>query len=1100
MLNYTFSFGKILAIALSFFALSTIAQTTDCTSGVDFIRAGIDLHDEGKFEEALAAYESVLPSDTTYALALYERGLTSHELERYDEAIALYRQVLLQKDGNHNQALVNLGISWDFNGNLDSSLYYFSVAQERFPFDYNVYYNRGVTNLRNERSKDALQDFQRSVLLNPKHPASHLQLGYIAAATDNITQAVLSWNAFLMLAPGDSRSLRTLGEMENLFNGEFEFDYPVSFVLNAPGEDDFSELDLIVKNKIATSKKYKYKLKKLDLTVSRQTHLILNEFKNDADDQGFWMQTYGRLVEEMQNQEKIDDFLHAQVISVGLVEDYLMKKLNIIKDVLAWYGETITAVNDVKRFPTSMGVQERTLLFYENGRVGAAVSVKDAAAEGPAEYYYTTGTISSKGNFKNGERHGEWKYFHEGGILKEVIGFDNGVYSGAYKSYNTDGILTIDGGLSNGKLDGEVKYFNNLGFPTAVVSYKAGDMNGQRTGYYRNGVKSHSYNYVEGKEDGKLTAWHEEGALFQDGNFKNGELDGVCTWYYSNGKVERVANYKEGALDGEQVRYYFSGEVLSRGNYRDNNAVGLHEEYTPDGRLISKNTYSEDGKLTATIEFFDFDGVLVETQEVKKGEIQSYRQLNVDGSVIAEAKKRGGKFHYEDFNGIGTRRSAGDYEPASGNRVGVWKYYDGNGNIQSESTYRDGQLHGMLVRYHPNGQISEKTNYELGQSTGAFVAYYSDGALSQTGCFHEGQRTGEWLSYYEDGETIRQRWFYVNGQKHGEQVYYAPDATVRDVTEYDKGLLIRDVRVTLDGTFYSERTYRPGIESSTLEYADGSKSADVTYAYGLAEGEWVWYYPNGKIRSTGSYHDDKRHGEWVWYYPNGKIESKSFYEFGDLNGAQQSFFDNGQVKRSSFYVNGERHGKSLTYNETGKLTREANYVNGVLHGEYDFYSEDGALQMRRIYYHGQIERVGSPNADGKTFTFTKVEPGEQSFVTYFSNGKVAREFTLKNGLLHGTLKTYYSNGQLAYASTFNLGQEEGEWKEYFSDGKLKEESFYHNGEKHGEYVTYHSNGKVKSRSNLHYDVVDGDDMHYDRNGKLLAHLVYRNGQIYAQVK
>lgn len=472
MTSYYFTLKPLAGLILFVISLNTMAQSTDCTSGIDHVRRGIELHDEKKYHEALEAYEMVLPGDTAYSLSMYERGLTLHELERYDEAISWYQKVLPFNDENHNQALVNLGISWDFNGNIDSSLHYFGIAEQHYPFDYNVYFNRGVTFLRNEQSKEALEDFKRSVLLNPKHPGSHLQLGYLAAATDHVTQAALSWNTFLMLAPGDGRSLQTLGAMENLFNGEFEFDFPVSIRLNPVGEDDFSELDLIVKNKIALSKKYKYKLSKLDLTVARQTHLILNELKFDPDDNGFWMQTYGRLVKEVQDQDKVDDFIHAQLISVGMVEDYLMKKLNLIKDFIGWFNQTITAVNDVKLFPTSEGVQERTLLYYDSGRVGAAITTKNETANGPAEYYYPTGTISSKGEMKNGENHGVWKYYHPRGALKEVVGFENGTYSGAYASYNEKGVLTIDGEVAGGQLNGEVKYFNSLGYPTVVASYK----------------------------------------------------------------------------------------------------------------------------------------------------------------------------------------------------------------------------------------------------------------------------------------------------------------------------------------------------------------------------------------------------------------------------------------------------------------------------------------------------------------------------------------------------------------------------------------------------------------------------------------------------
>ncbi len=43
---------------------------------------------------------------------------------------------------------------------------------------------------------------------------------------------------------------------------------------------------------------------------------------------------------------------------------------------------------------------------------------------------------------------------------------------------------------------------------------------------------------------------------------------------------------------------------------------------------------------------------------------------------------------------------------------------------------------------------------------------------------------------------------------------------------------------------------------------------------GEREGEWVFHYPNGERRESGSYEDGRRVGQWTQWYPNGQLRSR----------------------------------------------------------------------------------------------------------------------------------------------------------------------------------------------------------------------------------
>ena len=53
----------------------------------------------------------------------------------------------------------------------------------------------------------------------------------------------------------------------------------------------------------------------------------------------------------------------------------------------------------------------------------------------------------------------------------------------------------------------------------------------------------------------------------------------------------------------------------------------------------------------------------------------------------------------------------------------------------------------------------------------------------------------------------------------------------------------------------------------------------VHYSNDLFHGEWIDFYPDGKIQHIVSYSYGQKHGEEIWYYQSGKIKSKIIYNY-----------------------------------------------------------------------------------------------------------------------------------------------------------------------------------------------------------------------------
>jgi antitoxin component YwqK of YwqJK toxin-antitoxin module len=69
-------------------------------------------------------------------------------------------------------------------------------------------------------------------------------------------------------------------------------------------------------------------------------------------------------------------------------------------------------------------------------------------------------------------------------------------------------------------------------------------------------------------------------------------------------------------------------------------------------------------------------------------------------------------------------------------------------------------------------------------------------------------------------------------------------------------------------------------------------------------GIWYYYYPSGKIESTGTFKDDISFGKWIWYY------------------------EDGTIKEEGYYIKGERDGKWVTYNKDGIIQSQVTFEKG----------------------------------------------------------------------------------------------------------------------------------------------------------------------------
>ena len=77
------------------------------------------------------------------------------------------------------------------------------------------------------------------------------------------------------------------------------------------------------------------------------------------------------------------------------------------------------------------------------------------------------------------------------------------------------------------------------------------------------------------------------------------------------------------------------------------------------------------------------------------------------------------------------------------------------------------------------------------------------------------------------------------------------------------------------------------------------------------------YHENGLLKMEGPIVDGVRNGEWVSYFPDGKVQSTGTYKDGLRVGKAKVYYENGNLWMDGYYANDHQCGEWIFYDEQG---------------------------------------------------------------------------------------------------------------------------------------------------------------------------------------
>lgn len=284
------------------------------------------------------------------------------------------------------------------------------------------------------------------------------------------------------------------------------------------------------------------------------------------------------------------------------------------------------------------------------------------------------------------------------------------------------------------------------------------------------------------------------------------------------------------------------GILKYEGRFHNNIPAGTFKYYYPDGKIKAISTFSDQGKKSRAQLFFETGLLKAEGNYLNEKKDSLWKFYNDKQVLIAEE-------FYKDNKKEGLRRT----------------YYP-SGKLSEESVWKNDKRNGVAKEFFENGKLKKESFYIDDQLDGPFRVYFPNEIPRIAGKYEKNVKVGDWVEYLESGE-IKVRETYKDGRlftqkrENGEFTDYYINNIPKEIVNYKGGLRNGEFK-----EFYEAGEWKKELVKGHDDYPD----------------EIVEKLEGTKIKTEGTYKNDKLHGKIKRYNLDGSINKVEEYKEGKL--------------------------------------------------------------------------------------------------------------------------------------------------------------------------------------------------------------------------
>ncbi len=286
------------------------------------IREGVALHDQEKYQEAIARYKQVLAENPWEVHALYELSYTYFAMKNYAESIATARLGAQCKSEMLPQFYMTMANSLDEMGKPGDAIDLYKAAIKQEPKAGLLHYNLGLTLLRQGKKAEAKAEVEKGLLLSPNHASGHAVLASLYQQMGYRVPAIFAYSRLLALEPESQRAIQALNILETLLAqgvSKGKEENTINITLSAPSksqddEGDFMGAEMMINISLAadTMEKPEKKEEKPKSPYEKLVsiyNLLGVSLSNSKQKGGFAARFYGPYFAALAEQEYVEAFV-----------------------------------------------------------------------------------------------------------------------------------------------------------------------------------------------------------------------------------------------------------------------------------------------------------------------------------------------------------------------------------------------------------------------------------------------------------------------------------------------------------------------------------------------------------------------------------------------------------------------------------------------------------------------------------------------------------------------------------------------------------------------------------------------------------------------
>lgn len=1074
-------------------------------NSVDSISVGIGYADTGAYAQASIRYESVSENDTNYALALVEDAVAKESSEQDSAAIMLCRKGMdLESDYTSDFYSTLAGVYIDEGNYTDAVNFLKDTALVKYPNIHTYYYTLGLAQYKMHKYGDAINSFEKSIDLDMYDAGSHYYLGRCCLEQGRLIPALLSLQFYLLLQPDKNRSFTVIQLIEQMVENKYQYNKFYSADPLEYHDSAFTELDLLIRSKIALNAQYKATTH-IGYTFIKQIQLLFEQLKYVPNTGNYWMEKYVPFCTGVQEKNYLEPYLYYIMASVAANDQGLQKDINKnakeIKNFTKWADAEVLAKCSKKEVLVAGKKVTLAYDYWDNDMIESIGEVNSSGKySGECTYYYRhTGAIYSQGKYNdNGEREGKWQWFYNTGALKETDHFVNGKKEDSTKLWYENGAPKATYIYHNDLFDGNAAEYNVSGILTAAATYQKGELSGAAAFFYGDGKQHYKVNYANGKLEGEFKEYYATGQPKSIKEMHNDEKNGAYTAYLWNGKVQETGEYKNDARVGHWKTYYADGHLQKEGDFNQKGApMDTWTIYFRNGKKEEMEPFNKNGGENGVDSLFDDDGIVYEIRWYKNDIMQEYTFQDKGKHIVASGKPYDRSYSMINYSPEGKEVSSGMYMGSE--KEGAWQYYNCYGKLTTIQGFHKDSLNGLTIDYYSNGKVKDSLYYTSDERNGYYVSYYINGKMDVQGWYVNGNKEGDWHYYDLRGNLIKHH-FFVDGALHGRSDFYRFNGMLSEQHFYRYGYMDKIFVFDSAGNITYKYISDKGNGKYLLSYNNGSISHELNYTNGLLDGPEKRYYYDGKLSKECNYLLDNLEGTSKAYYENGNVKYAYKYVADNSEDTARTYYESGKPQEISIYDNDNLEGEDKCYYEDGKLDYDCYYSEGELEGEYKAFFGD-SMPGGIVWFHdGNILGYSSTDKNGKPLQRISLDSGTGVVTSYYPNGNKSISCQYINGAITGERLNYNPDGKLSSDENFESGYRTGPQKYYYDgDTALKEVDNYYYGEADGIWKYYYKNGTVEHEEPYILGSLEGPCRYYDEDGNLLKTVDYLSGNEVSEI-